>query len=173
EDGTAAGNIGADWYSTGILKSKVPGQAGKWAVAAMPAFKPGGAITTTHGGGGHCITKQSEDPDAVFEVLKYVLLDREGQIFKYEAAEYFPNRLDAMNDPRIVDVPEPFYGGQKFGALLAEVAPHTLEVSSHPFLPEAMNLLRGTVPAVAAGDKTPKVALQDAAQELDDLIAQG
>ena len=112
-------------------------------------------------------------PDAVFEVLKYCLLDRESQIFKYEAAEYFPNRLDAMNDPRIVDVPDPFYGGQKFGALLAKVAPHTLDVPSHPFLPEAMSVLRDTVPSVAAGDKTPEVALRDAAQELDDLIAQG
>ncbi len=173
EDGTAAGQIGADWYSVGVLKAKVPDQAGQWAATKMPVFRPGGAITTLFGGGGHCITKQSEDPDAVWEVLKYCLLDRESQIFKYEVAQYFPNRLDAMNDPRIVDVPDPFYGGQKFGALLAEVAPYAAETPSHPFLPEAMDLLRGVVPIVIAGEKSPRAALEDAAQELKDLMARG
>ncbi len=173
EDGTAAGNIGADWYSTAVLQVHVPDQAGKWAAAPMPVFKPGGAVSMQHGGGAYCITKQSKSPVATWELLKYVLMSGEGQISKYEQAGFFPNRLDVMNDSRIVDAGDPFFGGQKIGALLAEVAPSTVSALAHPFLPEAMEVVRKVVPVVIAGEKTPQAALRDAAQETKDLIARG
>ena len=143
-------------------------------IKAYAAFEPGGALSTVFGGGGYCISKQSKAPDKVFELLEYGLLSREGQLSKYERAQFFPTRLDVMDDPRIVDVGDPYYyDNQKVGAVLAAVAPSAQVPASHPFLAEAMDALMKAVPVVAAGEKSPGVALQDAAQAVRDLIAQG
>lgn len=173
EDGTSAGALGADWYGGSVLEPNVPSQSGLWAAAAMPAFKEGGAVAAQFGGGGFCITQQSEDPDAVWELIKYFIMSKEGQITKYEHMKMFPTRLDVMDDPRIVDYEDPFYGGQKIGALLAETGPKSVELYAHPFLPEAADLVRGTVPVVMAGEKTPKEALKNAAEELERVMEQG
>ena len=139
EDGTAAGNIGADWYGSAVLQSHVPDQAGKWAITAQPTFRPDGAVSMQHGGGCYCITQQSEAPDEVWELLDAVLMSAEGQISKYESAQFFPNRLDVMNDPRIVDGENEFLGGQKAGAVFAEVGPLTVSAIANPFLPETFD----------------------------------
>ncbi len=173
EDGTCAGALGADWYKNSVLVPQVPNQSGKWAVAKMPVFKEGGAPSAQFGGGGFCITQQSKAPDAVWELLNFVLLTKEGQISKHQLAQGFPTRLDAMDDPSIVEFEDPYFGGQKSGAVLAEVAPFALGLPAHPFLAEAFELLRPAVPETIGDEKTPEVALKDAADELRKVIEQG
>jgi ABC-type glycerol-3-phosphate transport system substrate-binding protein len=172
-DGTCAGALGADWYANSILVPQVPDQAGKWAVAKMPVFKEGGAVSAQFGGGGFCITQQSKAPDAVWDILNFMLLTKEGQIFKYQTTQSFPTRLDVMNDPGIVGFEDPFFGGQKVGAVLAEVAPFALGLPANEFLTEAFELLRPAVPEVIGDEKTPEVALKDAADNLRKVIEQG
>lgn len=173
KDGTAAGNFGAGWYNSAILQAQVPDQAGSWSAAPQPVFQPGAGRTGCLGGIGVCIPKQTEYPEVAWDFLVYSMLTKESQVKKYLEIGMFPTMLDAFDDPRITDVEDDFLGGLKFGGLLASVAPDMPKFVAFPFLAEAYDLARQVVPMVMTGEKTADVALQDAAQELKDLIAQG
>ena len=73
QDGKILSVLAPDWY-VGILKSQVPQMAGKWKAIGMPAWHPGGRRTTTRGGTMIGITKQCENPDRAWELLKFTYL---------------------------------------------------------------------------------------------------
>jgi len=174
KDSTCAGNTGADWYGSAIIEAQVPDQKGLWAVAPLPRFENGGGTTGCLGGLGYCIPTQSESVDAAWELLEYGMLTKASQINKFFEVGNFPTLVDAWSDARILETGVPFYAdNQKFGALLAKVAPDVPPFYASPYLLEAYNLMRLAVPIVASGEKTPEQALKDAAEELRAVIAQG
>ena len=77
QDGKILSILAPDWY-VGILKSQVPQMSGKWKAVGMPAWHPDGRRTTTRGGTMIGITKQCENPDRAWELLKFTYFDRPG-----------------------------------------------------------------------------------------------
>jgi len=174
QDGTVAGVIGPDWYSDYVLKQTVEDQAGKWRVVTMPIFRPGGRRTTVWGGTGMGVTKQSDYPDVSWEILKYTYMTKENQVKRYLEIHYFPTMLDALEDPRIVEATDDFFGGQTVGAVFAEVAPEVPFNYTHPYKAEALDILANEVVApVMAGERSVEDALKDAAQAVREMIAEG
>jgi len=174
KDGTVAGVIGPDWYSDYVMKESLKELSGKWHAAVMPVFKPGGRRTTVWGGTGMGVTKQSKHPEIAWEILRYTYMTKENQVKRYLEIRYFPTMLDALEDPRIVDAEDPFFGGQKLGALFAKVAPGVPIYYADPYKTEALDILaKEVITPVMAGEKSPEDALKDAAKKLKEAMAEG
>ena len=173
-DGTVAGVIGPDWYSDFVMKQSLKDTAGKWRATYMPLFREGGRRTTVWGGTGMGVSKQSKFPDVSWDILKYTYMTKENQVKRYLEIHYFPTMLDALDDPRIVEAEDEFFGGQKLGAIFADVAPDVPIYYSGPYKTEAIDLLsNAVVTPVMAKEKPPEDALKDATSQLKDIIAQG
>jgi ABC-type glycerol-3-phosphate transport system substrate-binding protein len=170
-DGTVAGVIGPDWYADYVMKEPLEEMAGKWRAAIMPVYKPGGRRTSVWGGTGMGVTKQSGHPDITWEILKYTYMTKENQVKRYLEIHYFPTMLDALEDPRIVEAEDPFFGDQLVGAVFAEVAPEVPVYYSSPYKAEALQFLNEAFVPVMAGEQKPEDALKDAADRLKDQIA--
>ena len=98
QDGKILSILAPDWY-VGILKSQVPQMSGKWKAVGMPAWYPGGRRTTTRGGTMIGITKQCENPDLAWEVLKFTYFDRPGLVNRYETTRIIPPLKSAWDAP--------------------------------------------------------------------------
>jgi len=174
KDGTVVGVIGPDWYSDYVMKQSLKELSGKWRAAFMPVFRPGGRRTTVWGGTGMGVTKQSKYPEIAWEILKYTYMTKENQVKRYLEIHYFPTMLDALEDPRIVEAEDPFFGGQKLGALFAEVAPEVPIYYASPYKTEALDILsKDVITPVMAGEKSAEDALKDAAKKLKEVMAEG
>ena len=116
------GNFMPDWWSVYLLQPQVPEQKGKWRMQLLPAWEPGGIRSSTAGGTGFAITSQSKHPKLVYDLLHYTYMTKENQIKRFFEIGYFPHMLEAIKDPRIANFSDPYYGGQKIGAVLSEAA---------------------------------------------------
>jgi ABC-type glycerol-3-phosphate transport system substrate-binding protein len=122
-EGKVAGVIMPDWYSDYILKPQAEDMAGKWRIAPMPVWDDGvGYETSVWGGTGFVIAKDSPNAELAWDLLHYSYMTKENQLKRFEEINYFPHMIEAFEDPRIVDRPDPYYGGQEIGEIFAAVA---------------------------------------------------
>jgi len=164
------GDIMPDWWSVYFLKPQVPEQSGKWRVQFLPAWEKGGPRTSSWGGTGFAITKQSKKVDLVWDLLKYTYMTKENQVKRFQEINYFPHMIEAFDDPGVVDVPDPYYGGQKFGAVLASVAKEMPVQYQSPYWSEAMTIMSKHASLAFTGKKTSAEAIKDAATEIAKLM---
>lgn len=120
--GKLLGTVMPDWWSSCCLIPGVKDMAGQWAVAVPPVWKAGGHKTLTWGGTGWMVSSQSPNAALAKEFLGFAYLGVESQVQKYVAINNFPWMLAAYKDPRISDLADPFYGGQKIGQVYAQIA---------------------------------------------------
>ena len=122
-EGRLAGIVAPDWYAGCCLKPGAEDMAGEWAVDPMPVFADGqGHTTSVWGGTGFAIAKSSDNVELVKDLLHDAYLTLNGQLERYEAIRFYPTMFDALEDPRVTENPDPFFGGQETGAVFAEVA---------------------------------------------------
>lgn len=110
-------------YYMGLLKSGVPEQSGKWAVATAPFSKQPGSYL---GGTGLGIPVQAEHKEAAWLLAQYLLRpDQQIGVFNYAGAA--PATTAALQSPDLTK-PDPYFGGQQpFGVFLESMK------TSHPF----------------------------------------
>ena len=169
QDGKILSILAPDWY-VGILKSQVPQMAGKWKAIGMPAWQPGGRRTTTRGGTMIGITKQCENPDRAWELLKFTYFDRPGLINRYETTRIIPP-LKAAWDAPIFKEPDAYLGGQPLGELFIQLAPDLPARYQNPYWSEAADLLNDAIFAAVTEKQTPREALTELAKKVRTLIA--
>jgi multiple sugar transport system substrate-binding protein len=101
-------------YYMGLLKSGVPEQAGKWAVATAPYAKQPGSYL---GGTGLGIPVQATNKAAAWLLIQYLLKpDNQIGVFTYAGAA--PATTAALQSPQLTK-PDPYFGGeQPFGTFL-------------------------------------------------------
>lgn len=115
-----------DWYSEAVLKPQAADMEGQWRVAPMPVWSDGkGHTTSVWGGTGFAITSESENPELVWDLLHFSYMTKENQILRFEMIQYYPHMIEALNDPRISELTDPYYGDQAIGSVLASVAEDT------------------------------------------------
>ncbi|MBV7331418.1 ABC transporter substrate-binding protein [Chloroflexi bacterium TSY] len=125
-EGKLAGAIMPDWYSEAVLKPQAADMEGQWRVAPMPVWSDGkGHTTSVWGGTGFAITSESENPELVWDLLHFSYMTKENQILRFEMIQYYPHMIEALNDPRISELTDPYYGDQAIGSVLASVAEDT------------------------------------------------
>jgi ABC-type glycerol-3-phosphate transport system substrate-binding protein len=110
-------------YYMGLLKTGVPEQSGKWAVATAPYIKEPGSYL---GGTGLGIPVQATNKAAAWLLAQYLLRpDQQIGVFNYAGAA--PATTAALQSPDLTK-PDPYFGGeQPFGTFLESLK------SSHPF----------------------------------------
>lgn len=94
-------------YYMGLLKSGVPEQSGKWAVATAPFAKQPGSYL---GGTGLGIPVQAANKDAAWQLIQY-LLRPENQIGVFTYAGAAPATTAALESADLTK-PDPYFGGE-------------------------------------------------------------
>jgi ABC-type glycerol-3-phosphate transport system substrate-binding protein len=94
-------------YWMGLLKSGVPDQSGKWAVALAPYSKQPGSYL---GGTGLSIPVNAPHPDQAWLFVQY-MLELPQQIGVYTLAGAAPATTAALESPELTK-PDPYFGGQ-------------------------------------------------------------
>ena len=107
------------WYAGTIMHS-APDQSGKWAIAKLPAFTEGGSRASNQGGSVLAITKQSKNPDAAYEFIKYVVASDEGNKVMLKFG-LFPSWTPFYANPEFNSKWD-YFGGEEIYKVFGEVA---------------------------------------------------
>jgi len=174
KENKVVGDFMPDWWSVYLLKPNVPEQKGLWKIQLLPAWEKGGKRTSTWGGTGFAITKQSKHVDLVWDFLHYAYMTKENQVKRFLEIQYFPTMIEAIKDPRVINYSDPYYGNQKIGAVFAEAALQKPIQWQSPYWSETLNILnRETITPALTGKKNPKQAIEDAVNKIEVLMRKG
>ncbi len=122
EAGTCVCVASGCWFS-GFLKTDIdPDGAGHWGATELPA----GIKPTNWGGSFLVIPEQSENKEAAWDFVEYMMCTSEAQNAMFEAVDYFPAYIPAWDDaPELYVEPDPYFGDQEPApnAYATEIAP--------------------------------------------------
>lgn len=110
-----------DWR-TKQFQSDVPLMSGKLAIMPLPAWKTGGVCTSTSGGTGLAITKSCRDFELAWKLAMLLYYEKSELGKRFASTNILPPLKVAWSEPE-VSAPREFYGGQRIGAIFAELAP--------------------------------------------------
>jgi ABC-type glycerol-3-phosphate transport system substrate-binding protein len=127
-DGLVLFHWAPDWRSW-IFADEAPALSGKMALMPLPAWTPGGRRTSTWGGTGLMIMKQTRHPDLAWELAKYLYFDTAELGQRFLATNILPPLKDAWNLPEFA-TPFPYYSNQRVGQMYAALAPQAPPVYS-------------------------------------------
>jgi len=173
KDGSLVGAIMPDWYLDATLKAQLADMKGQWRLTTMPTWSAGGHTTSTWGGTGFAITKQSKHADLVWSLLHYTYMTKESQVLRFQKIHYFPTMIEAMNDPGVVDLADDYCGGQKVGAVFASVAQDIPVQWQSAYWNEAMTEMSNQITAAFSGELTPEEAIKKADENIKAIVAKG
>jgi arabinosaccharide transport system substrate-binding protein len=162
-----------DWYAGYFLKPQVAEQKGKWRLQTMPVWSKGGRRVSTLGGTGFAITRQSKHQQLVWSLLHYTYMTERNQVKRFQQINYFPTMKEALHDPGVTDVPDPYFGGEKIGGVFASVAADIPQQYQSPYWYEARTQLTNEYTNAMAGRKTPARAIKDATTAIQKIMARG
>lgn len=172
QEGKLAGAVMPDWYSDYLLKPQAEGMSGKWRMMAMPVWKAGGAPTSTWGGTGFAISKQTKNVDLVWDLLHYTYMTKENQLKRFEEIHYLPTMKEAMKDQRVTTATDPYFGGQTTGALFAQIADEMPVWYQSPFRSEMSTELVTQLTLFYKGEISAEEAIDTAIEKTKELISQ-
>ena len=113
--------FGPPWHLSFLL-SDVPEQKGKWRVQKLPSGLGEGLPTANFGGTGQCVTTQSGNVDAAYDLVRISNLTTEGVLADFKARTAYPAYKPAYEDPAL-QKPNDYFGGQKLGQIYSDLAP--------------------------------------------------
>ena len=146
------------WY-IGIMKSQYPDV--KLAVAPMPKEVTQGSIA---GGTAFCISSQSEHPDEAWRFIEYMTSDE--NLTRWALAfEHVPPNKAAFKDP--------FFQEPNMAAAAAQMlSADTVAANHYPEADQLNQIMRTYLQAAYLQEMTPQEALDAAAAEWDEILAQ-
>jgi len=113
--------FGPPWHVS-FLFTDVPEQSGKWSVQKLPSGLGEGLPTANFGGTGQCVTTQSQNVDAAYDLVRISNLTTEGVMADFRARTAYPAYKPAYDEPAL-QKPNKYFGGEKIGELYSELAP--------------------------------------------------
>lgn len=161
-NGTVASFVDAVWNAE-ILKDTAPNTEGNWRVCRAPGG-PGNA-----GGSFIGITKASRDPQAAWEVIKWVQSPK-NQIFAYNEISLFPAARAALGSED-VRVKDKFFGGQVINDVFGESALNVRPVYLSPYDSRIDTAFNDQITNLWATGKDPERAWRDALDEVNRQLA--
>ncbi len=168
-DGKLASSVMPDWWSSCCLKPAVPDQAGKWQIAQMPVWEGGGHATATWGGTGWSVA-QGPNQDIAWQFLEFMYLGHDSQVKRFQTINMFPVMFDAMNDPLVTSLTDPFFGDEKIGQIYADAGKDMVVWYNSEWL-GAFNTASSTdLPSLFDGSMTPEDFVNDVATQTQNTI---
>ena len=135
--------------------------AGKYKIKPM-VHAPGENSGATLGGWGLGIASSSNNPDAAWEVIKFLSSQESQRQFILETG-FVPSRIALFNDPQIVDKYD-------YYPQLLEVVQSSALRPPIPQYAQASDILQRYLSAAITGKMTSKQAMQTAAKETRNLL---
>jgi arabinosaccharide transport system substrate-binding protein len=158
------------WYMI-RFKDQMPDTDGKILVRPMPAFEPGGMVSTMGGGTGTAITNQIDESklDAAKEFLGYAKLTYDAQVRIWTELGFDPFRNDVYDDPELAE-PDPWFVDEPVMANLRPMFDRLAPEYTGPRYPEASTALIEIVAyEVLEEGADPRETLERATQEIRSL----
>jgi lactose/L-arabinose transport system substrate-binding protein len=173
KEGTIITNWGAAWMSHVFpdnIKEDEP-TFGQWRIAPLPAFEPGGAVSSNAGGSNVVIPAQTKNREAAVAFAVYSMASLEGQVMGTLAGN-ISAYLPALRDPRVANATHPMYGDQKYFALFADLAEKvpTNFLRLAPYS-EATGAVAEVVAKVLAGEVTVEDGMKELGQRVREIAA--
>lgn len=162
-----------DWYGKQFIVPTMRELAGKWRIQNLPVWDKGGLRVSAYGGTGFGIPKQSKYVDLVWSLLRYSYMTEKNQVKRFQEIGYFPTMKKAFNDLGVIDVADPYYGGQKIGAVYARVAGQMPAQYQSPYWAESLVALSNEYSNAMNGSKKPAQAIKDATAAIAKVMKQG
>ncbi len=133
------------WYMT-RFKDHMPDTEGKMLVRPLPAFEPGGAVSTMGGGTGTAITAQIDEDklEAAKEFLAFAKLTYEANIHIWTDLGFDPLRSDVYDDEALGE-PDPWFSNEPVMANLKEMFDALTPEYTGPRYPEAVQTINDTI----------------------------
>ncbi len=169
ETGKLAGTVMPDWWSSCCLKPGIPDMAGKWEMAQEPAWEGGGFATGTWGGTGWSVAK-GPNQDIAWQFLEFMYLGLDSQVKRFQTINMFPVMFDAMTDPRVASVSDPFYANPTIGDIYAKAGQDMVVWYNSEFF-SAYNTAAGTdLPSLFDGSMSPEDFVNDVVTQTQNAI---
>ncbi|MEV0314583.1 sugar ABC transporter substrate-binding protein [Nonomuraea fuscirosea] len=118
-DGTLATQTMGGWL-TSTLPERAPKSSGDFRVALMPQWQQGAKTGAANGGSSFGIPAAAEHKEAAFTFLEY-FAHGGGLSTRVDAGAFVPN-LSVLDNEEFQGKANPYFGGQKVGAVLAEAS---------------------------------------------------
>ncbi len=138
-DGLCVFYLCPDWR-TRQFQMDVPQLAGKMALMPLPAWREGGVRTSTWGGTGLAITKQTKNPDLAWELAMHLYFNPKEQGRRFEQTQILSPLRTAWDEPAF-DERNEYFSGMRIGRAYAELAPQVPEEQSSAYMALAVNKL--------------------------------
>jgi len=165
-DEPIASIIEASWLDVFLKAWIAPGTSGKWGVVRMPAWEEGGVRASNDGGSSLVVTEQSQNPEAAWALIEYVLLRNESQINMFIASGFTPS-LETCYDSDVFRMKSDFYGGQVVGALFNEIVQEVPEAGIYaPEYGEMSSLTGPEISRYFTGQQSAQEALDNTAEAI-------
>lgn len=118
ENGACVSVASGGWFG-GFLKTDIdPNGSGHWAVAELPAGIP----RCNWGGSYLVIPEQSENKEAAWAFVEYMLCTAKAQNEMLEAVDYFPAYTPAYDDTTIYEATDAYFNDENTKALWADIS---------------------------------------------------
>ena len=160
--------FGPPWHLS-FLPTDVKEQSGKWTVQRLPSGLGEGLPTANFGGTGQCVTTQSQNPDAAYDLIRIANLTSEGVVADFEARTAYPAYKPAYEDPALQKSNE-YFGGQKLGQIYSDLAPDLPPFNQSPVWGQAtVAMIREVVTPVMQDKEDAQTALSDFRQIVEEM----
>ncbi len=160
--------FGPPWHLS-FLPTNVEEQSGQWRVQKLPSGLGEGLPTANFGGTGQCITTQSQNVDAAYDLVRIANLTTEGVMADFKARTAYPAYKPAYEDPALNESNE-YFGGQKIGELYSELAPELPPFNQSPVWGQATEaLIREVITPVMQDKKDAKTALTELRGTIEEM----
>jgi len=157
-------------FMMGVLKDGVPEMAGKWGVTRVPALGTAGVERAGYlGGTGLGIPAASKNKKAAFDFVQFMLkIEQQRGVTKHAGAA--PTTNEAILELELTD-PDPFFGNQQPNLVFLDALAAARPMPRIRQWGEVDAVINTAVEAALQGKKTPEKALEDAARDVDKLLA--
>ncbi len=164
--------MGADWYGLDMIQQFSSDLEGEWGMMPLPVWtddegNPNSVRTSTFAGQGLVIYKGSQEIDASWDFMKFVMTNKEANAQRFLQGNSFPAYKPAFEDIRLLQ-PQPFFGYDSMGQILVDLAPEIPRVMMNPRRPMAVFMIReGMLSSIMYGEGDARTALERFKEQLE------
>jgi len=120
-DNSVASIVEASWMGIFLKTWIAGGTAGQWGVAEMPAFTEGQVRASNDGGSTLAISSQSQNPDAAWAFIEYMLGRDNSQLRMFAYTDFLPSLETTYGDALFYE-PDTFFASEMTRQLYLKVA---------------------------------------------------
>ena len=163
--GKVGGDIGPSWRISGTTRKRAAADTnGRWMVQHMPQWSGTARTTTSWGGTGMTVLKDSKFKDVGVDFVVWEHVTPKASLYDYDLRQVYPVLKKAYEDPRLNEG-VPWFNNQKVGIVLKEAADAMKPFSQGLWWPDISGAAGKHVTAAMKNEKPVKQALDEAQAE--------